>query len=167
MSWERGYRRPGDGVRRPHLELRRSTAFLIAALAQQVRRRVRLELADTGLTWPDYVTLTVLVEVHELSQQALAERTLLDRTRVAELVDGLESSGLVERRRAPSDLRLVLVTPTPGGRDVLSSAAEAVQRAESEALRSLARRERERLRTLLDRALPDERPARGGALTSR
>jgi DNA-binding MarR family transcriptional regulator len=65
-------------------------------------------LAEHGLTARDYEVLLFLAqeEGRRLAMSELAERTMLTRSGITRLVDGLSKSGLVERVSCPEDLRV-------------------------------------------------------------
>src|SRR5918995_2425260 len=106
-------------------------------------------LASLGLGVKEFGALAVLVEEGPLSQQRLGERQGVDRTTMVAVVDGLEGSGLVERRRNPLDRRAYSLHATPKGRRLLGQAGEAEKRAEDEFLAPLPARDRRHLKQVL------------------
>jgi DNA-binding MarR family transcriptional regulator len=67
------------------------------------------------------------------------------------LIDELESRGLVERTRHPSDRRAHAVSLSPAAKEVLSQAHERVRAGEAEFLSPLSPAEQEQLHSLLIR----------------
>ena len=65
------------------------------------------------------------------------------------VVDELESSGFVERRRDPRDRRAYSLHATAKGRRALQRAGEATERAEQEFLAPLPAADRRRLKQIL------------------
>jgi len=61
--------------------------------------------AEHGITTRDYEVLLYLAQAEErrLAMSALAERTMLTRSGITRLVDGLVESGLIERVACPND----------------------------------------------------------------
>jgi DNA-binding MarR family transcriptional regulator len=106
-------------------------------------------LASLGLSGKGFGALILLVQEGPLSQQRLGRRQGVDRTTMVAVVDELESSGYVERRRDPSDRRAYSLHATAKGREVLQRAAEATQRAEHEFLAPLPAADRRRLKQML------------------
>ncbi len=82
-------------------------------------------LAHHGLTARDYEVLLFLAQEpdHQLAMSALAERTMLTRSGVTRLIDGLQQTGLVERVACPEDLRMSYAQLTPLGFDRLREAS--------------------------------------------
>jgi len=64
--------------------------------------------AEHGITTRDYEVLLDLAQAEErrLAMSALAERTMLTRSGITRLVDGLVESGLIERVACPNDARV-------------------------------------------------------------
>ena len=65
-------------------------------------------IAQHGLTVRDYEVLLYLAQAedHQLPMSALSERTMLTRSGITRLVDGLVGQGLIERVSCPSDARV-------------------------------------------------------------
>src|ERR671915_22735 len=106
-------------------------------------------LQPVGLSGKGFGALILLVQNGPLSQQRLGERQGVDRTTMVAVVDELESSGYVERRRDPRDRRAYSLHATAEGRRVMRRAAEATRRAEEEFLGPLPATDRRRLKQLL------------------
>ncbi|MCW2920373.1 MAG: transcriptional regulator, MarR family [Thermoleophilia bacterium] len=79
---------------------------------------------EHGMTISDYDVLVSLREAddHSLRMSDLSRRTLLTRSGMTRLVQGLERDGLVERRPCVSDARVSFAVLTPGGVDRLDAA---------------------------------------------
>jgi len=87
----------------------------MALLGKAIREAFSDLLAEHGCTIP---TLAVLAEAHRtpgLSQVQLAARVGIEGPTIARHLDRLSNEGLVERRRDPSDRRIVRVVLTPLG----------------------------------------------------
>jgi DNA-binding MarR family transcriptional regulator len=80
--------------------------------------------ADHGITSRDYEVMLYLAQESDqrLAMSALAERTMLTRSGITRLVDGLVEAGLVERVRCPSDARVSYARLTDAGYDKLREA---------------------------------------------
>ncbi len=81
-------------------------------------------LAAQGMTTRDYQVLLYLSKEPDrrLAMSALAERTMLTRSGITRLVDGLVSAGLVERIACPSDARVSYAGLTDTGYQQLREA---------------------------------------------
>jgi DNA-binding MarR family transcriptional regulator len=123
----------------------------IASALVSVRRLVRvLRLHDqrthavAGVSAPQLFVLQQL-GTGALSLNDLAERTLTDRSSVAEVVDRLQAQGWVVRQVDSADRRRAAVRITAAGRRLLARAPEAPATALIAALTALSRRERSAL----------------------
>ena len=105
-------------------ELRAWQALLHAH--QDVVRRLDAELrAEHGIAFGDYDILRRLARApdHTLNMTELAQRVMLPPSTLTRRLDGLVADGLVTRRRAPHDTRLMLATLTDAGRRRVRRAA--------------------------------------------
>jgi DNA-binding MarR family transcriptional regulator len=81
-------------------------------------------VAEQGITTRDYEVLLYLAQAPDqrLPMSALAESTMLTRSGITRLVDGLVASGLIERVSCPSDARVSYAQLTPTGHRKLREA---------------------------------------------
>ncbi len=90
-----------------------------------VLRALDAELhAEHGLTTRDYEVLLYLAQAegHALPMSAIAERTMLTRSGITRLVDGLVGCGLIKRRACPEDARVSYAQLTETGDQKLREA---------------------------------------------
>lgn len=73
--------------------------------------------AEHDITSRDYEVLLYLAQEadQQLAMSALAERTMLTRSGITRLVDGLVDAGLIERVACPSDARVCYAKLTVAG----------------------------------------------------
>ncbi len=83
-------------------------------------------IAAHGLTTRDYEVLLLLGQAPDrrLAMSALADSTMLTRSGITRLVDGLVRAGLIERVACPNDARVCHATLTPAGLRKLRRAGE-------------------------------------------
>lgn len=81
-------------------------------------------LEPLGLTYPQYLVLTVLWCRESATVGEIIEEVDLDYGTVSPLLKRLEVRGLVERRRRPDDERSVAITLTEAGRALQDRAAD-------------------------------------------
>lgn len=81
-------------------------------------------IAQHGLTVRDYEVLLYLAQADDrrLPMSALSERTMLTRSGITRLVDGLVSQGLIERVSCKSDARVSYARLTDAGYEKLRQA---------------------------------------------
>jgi DNA-binding MarR family transcriptional regulator len=91
-----------------------------------ILRELDAELvAEHGMTTRDYEVLLFLAQAdgRHLPMSALAERTMLTRSGITRLVDGLVGSGLIERHACLNDARVSYAQLTDAGYETLRRAS--------------------------------------------
>jgi DNA-binding MarR family transcriptional regulator len=88
--------------------------------ATRLARRLRQQ-ADTGLSPSQLSALSTIVAHGPLTLRALAEREQVAPPTVTRVVTRLEEQGLVVRRSVAGDRRVVQVSATPAGADLLDA----------------------------------------------
>jgi DNA-binding MarR family transcriptional regulator len=122
-------------------------------------------VAEQGMTTRDYEVLLYLAQSPDrrLPMSALAESTMLTRSGITRLVDGLVDTGFVERVACPSDARVSYAQLTDAGHSKLREAGcTHVAGIHRLFLEHFSAEDLEQLATLLSR-LPGA--ARGGECT--
>jgi DNA-binding MarR family transcriptional regulator len=81
-------------------------------------------VAEHGMTTRDYEVLLYLAQApdRKLPMSALAERTMLTRSGITRLIDGLVADGLIERVACASDARISYAHLTDAGYEKLRGA---------------------------------------------
>lgn len=153
------------GTRNPKTEkstrnrTRQTTADAMSVLQ---RFRILIRAAQRHSQWIERrsgvsgAQLWVLQELHEspgLRVGELAQRMALHQSTASNLVDRLESAGLVQRDRPAADQRVVHVFVTPKGASLLSRAPSPARGILPEALRQLDETHLSRLAGELDHLL--------------
>ncbi len=104
------------------LKLSNQLCFPIYAAANAIQKAYRPHLKPLGLTYPQYLVMLVLWERDGLSLGDIGRRLHLDSGTLTPLLKRLETAGLVTRRRAERDERVVLIGLTPAGRALKTQA---------------------------------------------
>lgn len=138
--------------------LEEMVCFDLHAASRAMTAVYRPLLEPLGLTYPQYLVLTVLWERGPQPIGAIVERLEMDYGTISPLVKRLESHGLVRRVRSAQDERQVEVALTDDG-DRLRAEAPRIRAAITEAL-GLTARQAEELHRVLRRVTAR---ARGGA----
>jgi DNA-binding MarR family transcriptional regulator len=133
-----------------------SVGFILSKLAQRVIRLAEAKMAALGIQTKHVGVLATIVERGPLSQKAVGEALLIDRTTMVQLADKLESLGLVERRPDPVDRRVSLLHLTADGESAYRQARSLVREAEAHLLDCLSAKDRRKLHRLLVRVLEQE-----------
>lgn len=133
------------------VRLARWPGFLLARAHVRAHAAFQDALVPVRLTPKSFGALTVIVENGPLSQAALGETLLIDRTTIVAVVDELERVRYVERRRNAADRRIHSLHATEAGRNALRAAEGIARRCHEEMLAELDVDEREELSALLAR----------------
>jgi DNA-binding MarR family transcriptional regulator len=129
----------------------RGTVVLLLRLAKAVHRRSTEQLL--GMRVRQFMLLSYLRDRSPALQQQLCEALLLDSNNCVLLLNELEDTGYIERRRDPSDRRRHVVDLTAAGRKALERGERAQESLEDEVLAALSPEERATLRRLVSQAL--------------
>lgn len=97
------------------LQLEEQLCFALYSASRALTRAYQPLLQPLGLTYPQYLVMLVLWEGKALSVSELGERLALDSGTLTPLLKRLETSGLLERRRAAEDERVLRVSLTRRG----------------------------------------------------
>ena len=126
------------------------TLPLLIQLTKSIYPRATDEVL--GMKLKAYLALARLRD-GQMSQSELCTSMHMDPNNCVLMLNELEASEYVERRRDPADRRRHIVVLTEAGREALAGAERAMVGLEAEVLGALTPEERERLHGLLTRAL--------------
>lgn len=126
-------------------------SVLIARVARVLRQRFGQVLMPFGLRQRDVIALSYLRGHGPTPQQLLADRLRLDASSMVCLLNDLEESELVVRRRDRADRRRAIVELSDKGERTLAEVDRAVEVVDEEMLTGLDPEERSTLRRLLSR----------------
>jgi MarR family transcriptional regulator, lower aerobic nicotinate degradation pathway regulator len=130
-------------------ELVSSPLFLLKRLGMIAKEQSFDAYEKDGLHPYHHAILAVLDQGSRETQGAIADALGYDKGQLVGLLDELEETGLVERRRDPADRRRQIVQITPDGRKTLGRLRRLSKRLEDEFLASLDESERRELLALL------------------
>ncbi|WP_460709595.1 MarR family winged helix-turn-helix transcriptional regulator [Lysobacter terrae] len=100
------------------ISLDRQLCFSLYGTNIAINRAYKPLLDAMGLTYPQYLVLSVLWEEDGQTISAIASRLDLESSTITPLVKRLEQAGFVERQRSAADERQVHVRLTKAGLDV-------------------------------------------------
>ena len=105
----------------------RSLPIMLYRAIDTVMPRFRAIFKEYGLTEQQWRVMRVLWDVAEISQNELAEATVISPPSLVGVLDRLLAMQLIERRRSLLDRRVVLVSSTEQGRQLRDQIMPAVQ----------------------------------------
>ncbi len=117
----------------------------------QVQSDLARELKEIDLRLITMSVLAVIVDHPGLRQSQLADALSIERPNLVSILDELESRGLVNRNRVPTDRRAYALTPTRDGVALAEKALRVVEAHEARVFAGLSAAERETLVDLLRR----------------
>jgi DNA-binding MarR family transcriptional regulator len=114
-----------------------------------VRTRLDADLAETGLTTPQYTVLSAIEREGALSASDLAREFGMTAQTVNVLVKSLEAGGYLRRDRHPTHGRILLASLTAAGRRALKRGLAVALGIQDRVLSGLTASDCQRLRRLL------------------
>ena len=82
---------------------------------ESLNNRLNRHLAEADLTVSQFGVLEVLYHLGPLNQRSIGEKLLKSGGNITMVIDNLERSGHVKRKKDPNDRRAVLIHLTPNG----------------------------------------------------
>ena len=121
--------------------------IMLLRTAQNVETRMEAALANSGLSLPKLAVLKQLVEAGEpLPLSRLAEKLACVKSNITQLIDRLESDGLVERTYGSTDRRTVFAKITEEGLRKYRTGSQSLAASEKEIFKEMNREDQERLK---------------------
>ncbi|BAH40717.1 MAG TPA: MarR family transcriptional regulator [Gemmatimonas aurantiaca] len=97
------------------LSLDQQLCYAIYSAGMAIQRAYKPLLDELGITYPQYLVLSVLWRDDALTVGVIAEKLALESSTLTPLLKRLESAELVQRTRNPENERQVVVSLTPKG----------------------------------------------------
>ena len=119
--------------------------YVVGRLDRAIRREIGALVAPFGLTVGKYTALSVLRDRPGLSNAQLARRSYVTPQSMNEVLSALEADGLIVRSPAANHRRVVEVTLSERGVEVLSACDRAISHMENAMLADLDQDGREQL----------------------
>ena len=88
--------------------------------AESVTARTHRHLSETGLTISQFAVLEALYHSGPLSQREIGQKILRSSGNITMVIDNLEKSGLVKRKRREADRRFFIVHLTVKGYNLIN-----------------------------------------------
>ena len=127
-----------------------SLGFLLSDVSRLMRRRFDERARSVGATRAQWRTLTTLSRHEGINQGTLADLLEVEPITLCRMIDRLEESRLVERRRDPADRRAWQLFLTEKSRPLLDNLRTVAEEMIGQALTGIDETESERLGALLE-----------------
>jgi MarR family 2-MHQ and catechol resistance regulon transcriptional repressor len=135
--------RPSRGAPRDALAL--GTLLKLARAHDTLAAALQREAEAHGLTLPQLAVLEALLHLGPMSQGELGRKLLRSQPNMTAALSALQALGWVSRERKPEDRRVLVVSLTPEGREVVAEAFAAHAHATTALLGALSAPEQEEL----------------------
>ncbi len=116
-------------------------AYMVGRLERALRHQFRRVLEPFGLTLGQYTALSVFCSSGRLSNAKLAERTMVSPQAANELIKGMEKSGWIVRKPDPNHGRIIQISLTKDGKQLLNRCNKVIAKMEKEMLKGLSKKE--------------------------
>lgn len=104
------------------LKLENQLCFSLYSASLAMTKAYQPFLKPLGLTYSQFLVLTVLWETDNVTVSAIGDRLFLDSGTLTPLLKKLEASGFISRERSSTDERQVLIRLTTKGQNVRKKA---------------------------------------------
>jgi DNA-binding MarR family transcriptional regulator len=125
--------------------------FALRRIAQGVEVDSRRLAREHAVTGPQLVVLRAVAALSPTTATDISQRVHLSPSTVVGIIDRLEAKHLVRRRRDRRDRRIVLVTATDAGRDLVARAPHPLSAALGRLLGDLSKPEQKAFAASVDR----------------
>ncbi|RUS47521.1 MarR family transcriptional regulator [Cohnella sp. AR92] len=99
---------------------------------------ISAELAPYRIGSGQYIFLMAIASGQPITQKALSEKLLIDKTTTAKAISKLEEEGYVRREPDPADNRYQLLYLTESGRGTVPKVQEALRRVKSKTRKGIS-----------------------------
>lgn len=124
--------------------------YMVKQLEQVIRSHLDELLRPLGLTTQQYTALTVLERRDGLTSAQLARHSFVRPQTMHEMITSLDERGFIRRERDPANRRVLLISLTELGREMVEKYDEQVRQLEEQMLGGLTAHQRKTLREVLD-----------------
>jgi len=124
---------------------------LLRHVAFIIKKRGRDILVDFGITSPQFNALLALREQPNMTMGELCEKLFLACSTATDLIDRMEKNGFLERNRDAQDRRVIRLSISEKGQDVIREVLAARRRYVASMLEKLTSEEIEQLAHSLDK----------------
>lgn len=134
--------------------------FLLGNTSRFFKASVNAAFAEKGynITIEQFSLIMFLWHKDGVNQQELADHSLKEKTTVLRLIDNLENSGYIQRRKDPNDRRNNLVFLTDSGRTLRDALIATVEINSDKVFNGFNAEEKETLEMLLSKMYENLRP---------
>jgi len=105
----------------PEFDLYGFTPYRLAVAAKRTSEELARQYRDRfGISIPEWRVLVHLAHSGKVSVRDIEARVAMEKYEVSRAAKRLREAGLIERKENPNDRRLIILTLTPKGRDMMA-----------------------------------------------
>ena len=130
-------------------DFQRGPGFLLTESARLLRKLIDRQLQPLGLSRAQWSILAILSNQEGLSQSQISAKLEIEKSTAGRLIDQVERSGWIERRRIPGDRRVWGIYLTDQARQLLVQVETVILRSRTEMLHSLSPEQQQYLSEIL------------------
>ena len=105
----------------PEFDLYGFTPYRLAVAAKRTSEELARKYRDRfGISIPEWRVLMHLAHAGKVSVRDIEARVAMEKYEVSRAAKRLREAGLIERRENPDDRRLIILSLTPKGRDMMT-----------------------------------------------
>ena len=105
----------------PAFDLYGFTPYRLAVAAKRTSEELARQYRDRfGISIPEWRVLVHLAHSGKVSVRDIEARVAMEKYEVSRAAKRLREAGLIERKENPDDRRLIILTLTPKGRDMMA-----------------------------------------------
>ncbi len=119
------------------MKLEESFGFNISKVAQRMDARFSKSLEVFDINSRDYGILLTILNYSPLTQIQVGELMAVDRTTIGQLIDSLETKGLLRRQKNPKDRRQNLILLSEEGDNLVKQMWLTMQTIEYDVIKNL------------------------------
>jgi DNA-binding MarR family transcriptional regulator len=116
------------------VDIRRTPGHLLRRAQQRAVDLFVQAVGENGLRPPQFAVLVTIYQNPGLNQTHLVDKTGIDRSTIAEMIDRLVARGYIERKRDTDDQRVNTLWATVAGIAALEACVDAAMAAQEEIL---------------------------------
>lgn len=124
--------------------------YMLMACQAVYSRRLMEQLSDTGMTWGQPKVLDYLEDHDGASQREIAAHCYIEPASLTSVLNGMETKGLIERRRMNGDRRSYHIYLTETGREHQRRVGEAFMKVEADTFSEMSKEKTERFMELFE-----------------
>lgn len=133
------------------MHLSHTICYKLIVLRDKIHEYTKNEFKEFGITYGNYVTLSIIYEHPGITQAKLAELNHKDKNVIVQTIDKLEKNQYVQRVRDEKDRRAYTLQMTPDGEAVINCSQQIVANGEKKLLQRLTEKEQQQFMALLDK----------------